>query len=142
MALCSQQEKCCIDIIQKLKIWKLSDKDIDKIIAYLVKEDFINEERYAKAFVNDKFKFNKWGKQKIKFALLQKKLSENVIEKALNMIDIEEYKLLIEKEVRKKMASLINDEPVKMKEKLIRFAISKGFEPDLIYPVVNSILAT
>ena len=140
MAICSGQEKCQWDIEQKLKKWNLPLADINKVIKQLKKEKFIDELRYAKAFANDKFKINKWGKQKIKYALLQKQISENTIKKALEDINNKEYTQILENEINKKLSSLKGNDTAKKKEKLIRYAISKGFELEMIFPIVNSIL--
>ena len=140
MALCSRQEKCRFEISQKLKDWGLPETLIEKIILQLVKEGFINEERYAKAFVNDKFKINKWGKQKIRFALMQKSIGKDIIVLALDTIAEKEYNNMLKNEMEKKFKSIKTLEKSKILEKLIRFGLSKGFSNEEIYPVVNSLL--
>jgi regulatory protein len=74
MAQCSRRELCCDDIRNKLQIWGIENNDASKIIGILEKENFVNESRYAAAFVRDKFKYNKWGKVKIAAHLKSKKM--------------------------------------------------------------------
>ena len=72
MAMCSLSERCRFDIIAKLKQWELSEDEIAEAIDYLIKEHFLDEERFVRFYVNDKLRFNKWGKVKLKFMLRQK----------------------------------------------------------------------
>ncbi len=95
MAQCSRREFCCDDIRNKLSLWGVDDDDGEKIIGILIKENFINESRYAAAFVRDKFKYNKWGKIKIESHLRVKKLPPDIISSALNSIDNEQYVKLL-----------------------------------------------
>lgn len=133
MKLCSMQEKCISDIKKKLQGWKVEKENIDYIIAALLKEQFIDEARFAAAFVNDKFRFSKWGKIKIRYALRAKHLQEQTIIKALDGIDETAYLSLIEKEIKKKYKSLKSGEE---KGKLFRFALSKGFEPEITGKII------
>ena len=73
-AFCSKKEYCRQEIRQKLEKWEIAEKDIDTILEFLQKNNFINEQRYAQFYARDKFRFNKWGKQKISLMLKQKKL--------------------------------------------------------------------
>lgn len=140
--LCSVQEKCIFDIKKKLQNWEISEENYNIIINTLVKEGFINETRYATAFVNDKFRFAKWGKIKIAYALKGKKISDSDIYKALNTIDDTDYFLLVEKEIKKKLKIIKDSDKNKLKAKLFRFSQSKGFESDLSFQVINKLLKT
>ena len=128
--ICSNQEKCSQDIHSKLNNWGLPAEKADKIIKILVEENFINEERYAKAFVNDKFKFNKWGEIKIKTHLISKKISESAIKSALGNIDIDEYINLLKDILKKKKEGLKYKNNYELTGKLIQYAFSKGFDID------------
>ena len=86
-AYCSSGEQCCYDISEKLKKWGIEDSEASKIIEYLIKQRFIDEARYAKGFTNDKFRFNKWGRTKIAYALRLKKIPETLIDEALYNIN-------------------------------------------------------
>ena len=96
MQICSRQEKCKSDIRQKLRTWNIFDKPAETIIETLENENFINEERFATAFAKDKYRFNKWGKLKIKFQLSSKKITDSHISIALSEIDENQYLLIIE----------------------------------------------
>lgn len=133
--LCSRQEKCKSEVKEKLVRWELDEDKIEEIIALLIKEKFIDEDRYTGFFVRDKIKFNKWGKIKIRHHLVQKRIPENIISNAFDNIDITDYKNIIEREIEKKL-TLIKKDPHK-KDKLIRFMQSKGFELDLVLPIVT-----
>ena len=126
--ICSYKEQCKSEILQKLKTSYLNDDEKSEIIKILEQEKFINENRYAFAFANDKFKFNKWGKIKIHNALKNKSIPENFIQSALNAIDNEEYKTMLFKEFKKKLNSLKEKDVYKKKAKLMMFAKSRGYD--------------
>ena len=91
MEQCAHREYCCEDIRNKLTAWGVRNSDSEKIIDVLVRENFINETRYAAAFVKDKFRYNKWGKIKISANLKFKKIPSDIIAEALDSIDNETY---------------------------------------------------
>ncbi len=136
--ICSKSEKCKSDIIKYLIKFDLSESDIDTIINELIAEKFIDDSRYAKFYVNDKLKFNKWGKIKIRYSLRQKQIDKHIINDVLQQIDddvyIETLKTLIEQKSRSIKKS--NDE-IKKKSALLRFATSRGFEYGLIMNIIN-----
>ena len=140
MALCSMQERCISEIKDKLNLWGIGEKDITDIILKLEKENFINEERFAKAFTKDKLRFNKWGKQKIKYALRNKKISDHNIQIALNEIINEDYNCIVKNEIQKKYNSLNQKNSPEIKGKLLRYGSSRGYETDILYKVINSIM--
>lgn len=138
--LCSGQEKCIYDIHKKLQDWEISEEFYESIIKELISDGFINEARYAMAFVNDKFRFAKWGKIKIAYALKGKKISGSIIHDALNSIDDADYLLLIEKEIRNKYKGIKGIDKYNLKAKLFRFSQTKGFESDLSFQVINKLI--
>src|SRR6056297_2869218 len=103
--LCAQKEKCIEDIKQKFYQWGINRNDFEPLITKLIEDKFIDEERFTKAFVKEKFRFNKWGKVKIEYALKQKNIPEDYIHKALNQIPLSEYNKVLEKELLKKRKS-------------------------------------
>jgi regulatory protein len=127
MALCSKAEKCVFDIQQKLEEWGVEQADIQKIIHVLKAERFIDEERYARYFVRDKFRFNQWGKVKIVYMLRQKKIAPSLIEEALQEIDEQVYLDLLVKLLKDKSRKTKFINEYDKKGKLIRFAQSRGF---------------
>ncbi len=132
MALCSKSEKCVSDIQQKLNDWGVEPADAQKIIKTLIAEKFIDEERYVRFFVRDKFVFNQWGKVKIAFMLKSKKVPAALVGEALRGIDDEAYLDLLVKllEDKSKKTKFVNE--YDRKGKLVRFAQSRGFEFDTI----------
>ena len=91
MSMCSQSERCRFDIVTKLTQWELSEEEIAEAVNYLVKEHFLDEERFVRFFVNDKLRFNKWGKVKLRFMLRQKQIPETIVREALDQINDELY---------------------------------------------------
>ncbi len=139
-ALCSKQEYCCADLQKKHETWGVSHEDSDKILDFLTKEKFIDESRYARFFVRDKFRFNRWGKQKIGWQLKQKRIPREIINDALTNIPREEYLQTLEGLVNEKMKQSKHSDSIKLKAALIRNAASKGFEYEVIIPVVERLL--
>ncbi len=134
MRWCSQAEKCPADV----RRWFLQKQKpltgIDKIIDYLIKNDFVNENRYAAAFVHDKFLFNSWGRIKIAAGLSKKQIPESIIQQAINNgINEKKYQNILRNLLEKKKKSLENKDITVIKQKIRNFAISKGFEPDFVY---------
>lgn len=137
--LCSKSEKCTFDIEQKLDKYDLNEADKEWIINQLEEEKFVNNERYAGFFVRDKFRFNKWGKLKIKQALFLKKIPESIIQDALDQIDQDEYYNLASSLIQSKNKEIKDKNIFSRKARLFRFATQKGFEPDIIYPLLNDL---
>lgn len=140
MQLCSAKEYCEFDIRSKFQSYNLTTEHSDELITILFKEGYLNHERYARAFVNDKIRFNKWGKIKLRQALLQKKITDHVIQNAIEEFDKQEYISLIDHELMKKYTNIKNTKSNETKQKLLRFGASRGYELDIIYPLVDKIV--
>ena len=125
--LCSRREYCVSDLQKKLVKWGLQENNIFEILNSLQKENYINEERYAIAFVKDKFRFNHWGSVKIKYALQQKQIPENFIAIALNEIDEAECESLIKKKIQDKKRTLKADSDYVLQQKVMKSLMAKGF---------------
>ncbi len=137
MNYCSRAEHCVTEVLQKLNQWEAPEEYHNKIIDYLIQENFINEERFAQAFVNDKFKFDRWGKQKITFVLKQKQIPTTIISNSLERIDPEEYHKTASQLMKKKWVSLEDEKPAAIKNKILRYMSSRGFESGLIFELLN-----
>ena len=137
---CSREERCIYDVKKKISEYNLPESEITEIIEFLKKEKYIDELRYTEAFANDKYRFNKWGKYKINFALKQKHIPENIISSSLDNIPEENYHSLLHDELSKKLRSLAKSSGYELKSKLYRFAASRGYENDLILEVINELL--
>lgn len=138
--ICSQQEKCRFDINRKLMGWKIPENQTENILKNLMDNKFIDELRYSKSFVRDKFRFNGWGKIKLTYALRQKKIGEEIIQDALTEIDESAYHTLAVKLLRKKSKSLKRNDINIIRAKLIKFAQSKGFEYSVIQKALQTVI--
>ena len=136
---CAISEHCVSDVNQKLRAWEVDDDTRKKIIQKLIDEDFINEKRYAKAFANDKFHFNKWGKIKITQALREKGIDNETISNSLKTIDDGEYEELLASLLKAKQKTISYNFEYEKQGKLFRFAQSRGFENQVIERVLRYI---
>ena len=127
-AYCSTAEHCRAEIAEKLQRWGIAYDAIDRIINRLEQEKYIDEERFCRAFINDKYRFAKWGKMKIGQALQLKKISSSVYWPYLNEIDEEEYHAVLQKLLVAKRKSVRAESEYELNGKLVRFALSRGFE--------------
>lgn len=133
---CAGAEHCNQDVKLKLKKEKVADKDIFAILKKLNDEGYINELRYAKAFVRGKFRINKWGRLMIQAELRKKQIPSAVIKVALNEINEEEYRNTLSALIEKKHKTLGGKSP-ENEQKAARFAVSKGYEPELIFRIIG-----
>jgi regulatory protein len=125
--LCSKSEHCVTDIREKLFQWGF-EGDTDKIVETLQKQGFINEVRYARAYINDKYRFAKWGRIKIEQGLRQKQIPSSVFRPIMDeVIDIEEYIQILRDLLHQKRKMLKEQDDYMMKCKLIRYALQRGF---------------
>lgn len=134
---CVASEHCASEVRMKLTTWGIPETDHDTILESLIFNKFIDEKRYSEAFARDKFRFNKWGKVKIVQMLLQKKISREAVEYAIETIDSENYIETLTELLQAKKRSLKGDEKYKLKGKLYRYALGKGFGSDDIGKVLE-----
>lgn len=134
---CSLSEHCIQKVREKLVQWETPKEFIDPIIDKLLEDDYINEERFARAFVKDKFRFNHWGRIKISTHLRALSISSEVIATAMQEIDDEEYAKMLDEIVEKKRKSIKNGTDYEIRAKLLRHALSRGFEYDLVASKLN-----
>lgn len=132
MHYCSKAEKCKSEVLKKLYEKNADPRHFDKIINTLVDNRYLDDARYARLFVIDKFKFNKWGRIKIKTMLLQKQIPDKIICEALSLINESEYLDMLKNVIKTKQKTLRDSNPLSVKDKLFRHAASKGFELSLI----------
>ncbi|MBC8319179.1 MAG: RecX family transcriptional regulator [Bacteroidetes bacterium] len=132
---CAYQERSIFDVKAKLISWKVSEKIISEIILQLEKEDFINEERFTFAYATGKLRNNRWGRNKISYALRQKQLPELTIQIALNSLDEEEYINTLKAVLSSK--KIDDNDEFRRNNKLVKFAQQKGFQPELAWKVLK-----
>lgn len=133
---CSSSEHCISEIEEKLKRYGANEDAVERIICRLLKEGFIDEGRYAKAFTRDKYRFNKWGEIKIRMALKTKRVKDRDIEKAIDEIDRKEYMNNLAILIRAKQKDVKAENEYEKNGKLIRFALSKGYSIDEIQQIL------
>lgn len=135
--LCSSAEHCISDISDKLKEKGANQEMIERIISRLLKEGFIDEARYARAFVRDKYRFDKWGKLKIQMSLKSKHIGNNNISCALEEINRKKYIENLSSLLKTKQKSIKAKNEYERNGKLIRFALSKGYEMEDIQSILG-----
>lgn len=136
-AYCTLCERCISEVTDKLNTWGVDKSSQQTIIDRLIDEKFIDEKRYSSAYVNDKLRFNHWGRIKIRAKLKEKKVPQEEIATALENIDDEEYNNILQTVLNNKSKEIKENIDIKRKEKLLRFAASRGFEPSLIMKQLN-----
>jgi len=137
--LCSRSEKCISEIQEKLKLFGLSVEESEPVIKKLVDEKYIDDERFARAFVKDKFRFNHWGKQKIEYMLRAKKINQEILELAFEEIEDEGYADELLKLLTDKAKSIKFKDQYDKRNKLMRFAMGRGFESGKIYAALKEL---
>ncbi|MBT1704191.1 regulatory protein RecX [Chryseosolibacter indicus] len=136
---CVYQERCHSEVRDKLYSFGLFKTDVEELITYLITEGFLNEERFAKAFAGGKFRMKKWGRLKIVHELEQKHISKNCIKSALKEIDERDYTQTLEKLVKDKSNSLDEPNLFVRRDKLSKYVIQKGYEPDLVWSLIKEL---
>lgn len=136
---CAYQERCHSEVKKKLfslGVWK---KDHDEIVATLIEENYLNEERFAMAFAGGKWRVKQWGRVKIRYELKQKQVSEYCIRKALKQIDEEDYSGVLIKLAREKYGALKKEQYLVRKKKTMDYLVGRGFEAELVRGITESL---
>ena len=139
-ALCARSEQAPNDIREKLIKWGLSRNDADQVLRQLTEQGFLNEERFAHAFVKDKFAFNGWGRIKIAYQLRQKGIPADVIEDAMALLDDDQYQERLIGLLRAKWLTVKDREPQTAWAAMMRFAASRGFEATIAGKCVKQVM--
>ncbi len=140
-ALCSRSEHCESDIRAKLTQWQVDSASADAIVARLRADGFVDDARYARAFVHDKHLYNGWGRVKLAALLRQKGIDADTARAALAQINEEDYRATLLRLLLGKWRSVGQREPRLARAALLRFAASRGFESDLSYAAVDGIVS-
>ena len=131
-ALCAQAEHCQQEMRDKMRRWELDETVQNRIIARLVKERYIDDERYTRAFVKDKIRYNKWGRRKVQQALWLKHIDTEIQQRVLDEIDEKEYLDVLRPLLKQKRKNIKAANEYELNQKLVRFALSRGFTFDII----------
>ena len=136
-AICAQAEHCEQEMRDKMKRWELDETVQNRIVDRLTKERYIDNERYARAFVKDKIRYNKWGRRKVQQALWMKRIDNDIQQRVLDEIDEKEYLDVLRPLLKQKRKSIKADSDYELNQKLVRFALSRGFTFDIIRQCLN-----
>ncbi len=136
-ALCAQVEHCQWEMTEKMRRWELTEEAQARVMQRLVSERYVDDERYARAFVKDKVRYNKWGRRKVEQALWQKHIDESVRQQVLDEVDDDEYISILRPMLQQKRKSTKASSDYELNGKLIKFAMSRGFTMDIIKQCVN-----
>ena len=131
-AYCASSEHCAQEVRTKLNASGLSEEATERILSRLQAEGFLDEARFCQAFVNDKLRFNQWGRIKISYELQRRQIPEALIQEALSEIDNETYQTILEKILKTKMSSIQAKDDRDLILKLMRFAAGRGFESQAV----------
>ena len=136
-ARCSVSEQCLSDVEAKLAKYDLTEEERTRILRHLVEEKYVDDHRYAEAFVRDKYRFNKWGRMKIAQGLRMKGIDQATINSAMEAIDEEEYLEILRDLIKAKRKSTRGNSEYEINAKLVRFATGRGFEFGAIRQCLN-----
>lgn len=136
---CAYQERCHQEVRRKLRSMGMIPLAIDDIMVHLIKNNFLNEERFARSYARGKFRIKKWGRIRIERELKARGLSDYTIEAGLDEIDEDEYMDTFETLAEKKYATIKDTNPYKAKAKLANYLLYRGWETDLVYEKINEL---
>ena len=139
-SFCAESERSVAEVERKLRKWGVDDDDIDSIIDRLKSDDFLNEERYCRAYINDRFRLNHWGKVKIRYELGKRDVDRQYIDAALADIDDDEYIEVLKEVVEAKRRTLKDTDTYSASAKILRYALTRGFESDIVSKVIKDFI--
>ena len=131
-AMCAQAEHCEQEMRDKMKRWAIEPDAQDRVVARLIKERYIDNERYARAFVKDKIRYNKWGRRKVMQALWMKRIDNDILHQVLDEIDDKEYIDVLIPLLKQKRKAIKAKSDYELNQKLVRFALGRGFDFSII----------
>ncbi len=136
-ALCANAEHCQYEMTEKMRRWELSETAQAQVMKRLVGERYVDDERYARAFVKDKVRYNKWGRRKVEQALWAKHIDEDIRQRVLDEVDDAEYLRVLRPLIQQKRKSVKANSDYERNGKLIKFALSRGFTMDIIKQCID-----
>jgi regulatory protein len=135
--LCARSEHCQHDMQEKMRRWGMSDEAQARVMQRLVGERYVDDERYARAFVRDKIRYNKWGRRKVEQALWMKRIDDDIRERVLGEVDDGEYLAVLRPLLKQKCRSTKAATDYELNQKLVKFALSRGFTYDIIRQCIS-----
>lgn len=140
MERCARAETCVSDARRLMTRWGLPAAEQQTVVARLLGDRFIDEERYAGAFVRDKLNFSRWGARKIAEALYQKQIPSPIVRQAMAQLDGTSMTDRLETDLRRKNRAIKAENPYQRREKLLRFGASRGYDFETIQETLDRIL--
>ena len=137
---CAYQERTQKEVRSKLSELEVVGDDSEQIIVWLIENNYLNEERFARIFAGSKFRQKKWGRIKIRQELKMRGVSDYCLRAGMSEIDGDDYMETLQMIIEKKSKEVKESNPLIKKQKIVKYALSKGFEPDLVFDVVREIL--
>ena len=131
-ALCAQAEHCQHEMLEKMRRWEVPETVQARVMAKLIKERYVDDERYAQAFVKDKIRYNKWGRRKVEQGLWQKRIDEDIRKRVLDEVDDNEYLDVLRPLLKQKRKTIKAKNDYELNQKLMRFAMGRVFTFNLI----------
>lgn len=135
---CAFQERCHSEVRQKLIEISVYGDTLEEIIAELIADNYLNEERFARAYARGKFRTKSWGRNRIQQELKMRRVSDYCIRKGMEEIEEEDYLATLEKVISKKLEELRGEDQFTAQQKTAQYAMRKGFESELIWRVIKS----
>ncbi len=138
-SLCARREYCQSDMLEKMRQWGLSDEDQAAVMQKLIEGTYVDDERYAHAYVNDKVRYGKWGPLKIAQGLRMKHIAEHIVSSALGDVDDEDYLDVLRPLVRQKMRTTRAASDYELRMKVTKAVLSRGFTLELIRQCLDAL---
>ena len=137
---CAYQERSHHEVRSKLYTFGLYRDDVEEILSGLITDGYLNEERFAKAFAGGKFRMKKWGRTKITHALEEKGVSQSCIRSGLREIDDDDYVNTLRALLKEKLPLIEEDSLYVVRHRLSKYAIQKGYEPELVWREIHAMV--
>lgn len=139
-SFCAYQERCQKEVVAKLRSFKLNTDEMDYVLLLLLQGNYLNEERFARAYVSGKYRIKKWGRKKIKLKLKEKQVSDTCIKLGFEEIDHEEYFDNLVYVATRKLEASKEKKDYQKKLKVASYLYGRGYESELIWEVLNDLL--
>ena len=135
--LCARSEHCQYDLTEKMRRWGMSDEAQARVMQRLVSERYVDDERYARAFVKDKILYNKWGRRRVEQALWAKRIDDEIRSRVLDEVDEADYIHVLKPLLKQKRRSTTAQNDYELNRKLVKFALGRGFTFDIIRQCID-----
>ena len=135
--LCARSEHCQYELTEKMQRWDMDTAAQARVMERLVRERYVDDERYARAFVRDKIRYNKWGRRKVEQGLWAKHIDDDIRRRVLDEVSDDEYLSVLRPLLQQKRRTLKAASDYERNQRLVRFALSRGFTFDIIRQCID-----